>query len=114
MLTKQREYSQLDGTARYAGFLLAPAEDFGRRFFGPLGKKWVFFYAVLAHFKPFWCSEVTLVICSSNISNIKQKFKKKKSQELKKKIQKISKNPQNFTKILKNPKDLKKREKTNQ
>ena len=42
--------------ARYAGLLLAPAEGsaFGRDIFCPVGqKKWAY-YAVLAHFWPFF------------------------------------------------------------
>ena len=47
---------QLEGTARYAGFLLAPAEGFNLqpRFFGPSGKKkppfLLLFLLVLGHF----------------------------------------------------------------
>ena len=47
----------LEGTARYAGFLLAPAEGFGFRpkpFFGPLGKKRAFNIYFGPHFGNFW------------------------------------------------------------
>ena len=58
----------LEDTACYAGLLLAPAEGFGREFFLPLGqKKDRGNHAVLADFRPFWCSVVTLVTFSSNL-----------------------------------------------
>ena len=40
---------KLEDTARYAGFLLAPAEGFGRGFFCTSGKK-IAYYAVLGNF----------------------------------------------------------------
>ena len=40
----------LEGTARYAGFLLAPAEGFGQGFYCPLSKKKKLVYAVFAYF----------------------------------------------------------------
>ena len=51
----------LEGMARYAGLLLAPAEDFGRGFFCPSCKKRAF-YDCLAYFRPFF-------VFSSNLSN---------------------------------------------
>ena len=43
---------QLKGTARYAGFLLAPAEGFGiwPRFFLPFGEKREFFFGLFMLF----------------------------------------------------------------
>ena len=66
----------LEGTARYTGFLLAPAEGFGRGqgFFYPLGKKQSFLNAVFAYIQ---CLVVTSVTFSSNHSNIKKKNPKK-------------------------------------
>ena len=69
---------KLEDTARYAGFLVAPAEGFG---FGR-GKKKAY-YAVLANF---WCSVVTLVTFSSKLDNFKQN---PKIQKIIKKSQKI-------------------------
>ena len=59
----------LEGTARYAGLLLAPAEDFGLRprdFFALRGKKdlIMLFWPILGHL---WCPVVTLVTFSSNL-----------------------------------------------
>ena len=53
----------LEGTARYAGLLLAPAEGFGLRprLFLPFGQKRAY-YAVLAHFWQF-------LVSSSNLGN---------------------------------------------
>ena len=75
----------LEGTTCYAGFLLAPAEGFSlwQRLFCPLGKKGLFtlFVLTLCHF---WCSVVTSVTFSSNLSNFDQiqKHLKKKSQKI--------------------------------
>ena len=54
---------ELEGTARYAGLLLAPAEGFGLRprLFLPFGKKRAY-YAVLANFWQF-------LVSSSNLAN---------------------------------------------
>ena len=52
----------LEGTARYAGLLLAPAEGFGLRPRLFFGKKKEGFYAVFAYFRPF-------LVFSSNLSN---------------------------------------------
>ena len=71
-------YKKLEGRARYAGLILAPAEGFGQGFFGPSGKKELFtlFVPILGHF---WCSVVTSVTFSSNLCNFKkiQKIQKK-------------------------------------
>ena len=74
----------LEGTARYAGLLLAPAEGFGRArgFFCPSGKKRAF--DAIGHF---WCLVVTSVTFSSNLINFEKKSKETK------KNPKISKNP---------------------
>ena len=79
---------KLEGTARYAGLLLAPVEGFGRGFFCPSSKKRAY-YAVLAHFWQFLCPVINLVTFSSNLSN-------------------FEKNPKNPKKIQKNPKNPKK------
>ena len=64
----------LEGTARYAGFLLAPAEGSGRGqgFLCPSGQKKAC-NAVLAYF---WCSVVTSVTLSSNLCNFEKKILK--------------------------------------
>ena len=64
----------LEGTASYAGILLAPAEGFGLRpmLFLPF---WAF-YAVFAYFRPFWCSVVTSASLSSNLSNLEKRRNK--------------------------------------
>ena len=72
--------SQLDGTARYAGFLLAPVESFGSqpRFFCPLGinkKKYLV---------NFWGSVVTSVTFRSNLSSFEKNL-----QNLRKTVKKI-------------------------
>ena len=63
---------RLEGTARYAGLLLAPAEGFGLRprLFLPF-----VFLLILGHF---WCSVVTSVTFSSNLSNFEKNQKKSK------------------------------------
>ena len=73
---------QLEGTARYAGLLLAPAEGYGLRprFFLPFGQKGAF-YAVFAYFRPFWCLVVTLVTLSGNLGNFGQEKTPKKIQK---------------------------------
>ena len=53
----------LEGTARYAGLLLAPAEGFGRDFFCPSGKERAF-HAVCSYFRP-------LLVFSSNLHTFK-------------------------------------------
>ena len=60
----------LEGTARYACLLLAPAEGFGLRLRLFLGKK-IYFHAVLLILRHFCCSVVTSVAFSSNLSNFK-------------------------------------------
>ena len=56
--------SKQEGTARYTGLLLAPAEGFGlwQRLFGPLGEKTAF-HAVGAYFRPF-------LVFSSNLRKV--------------------------------------------
>ena len=75
--------------ARYAGLLLAPAEDFGRGFFCPLGKKklMMLFWPIFGNF---WCPVVALVTFSCNRSNFERipKILKKKNPKKFKKIQK--------------------------
>ena len=85
----------LEDTARYAGLLLASAEGFGRGFFCPSGKKRAF-YAVLANFRLFWCSVVTSVTLSSNLSNFE------KNPKIPKNPKKSLKNPKKNLKNLKN------------
>ena len=55
-------YRKLDGTARYRGLLLAPAESFGQGFFCPSGKKRAF-NGVCVDFRPF-------LVFSSNLRNV--------------------------------------------
>ena len=94
--------------ARYAGLLLAPAESFARGFFCPLGKKRAW-YAVLPILGHFWCSVVTLITFSINLSNLRNKInptiqKKKyvfKSIKKKLKISKIVQKSKNFNKSQK-------------
>ena len=66
----------LKGTARYAGLLLAPVEDFGRGFFCPSAKKRAF-YAVFAYFRPILCSVITSVTFSNNVNKLRKNPKKK-------------------------------------
>ena len=48
-------YSTLEGAARYAGLLLAPAEGFGRGHFLPFGQKIKFFFGLFwPNFGNFW------------------------------------------------------------
>ena len=58
---------QLEGAARYAGLLLAPAEGFGLqpRFLFALRAKNCLFHAVFAHFSPY-------LVFSSNHSNFER------------------------------------------
>ena len=67
----------LEGTARYAGLLLATAEGFGRGqgFFCPSGKKRAF-NAVCVYFRPFLVFSSNLVTFSSNLSNFEKNLKK--------------------------------------
>ena len=63
----------LEGAARYAGLLLAPAEGFGlqpRPFFALRAKKG-FLCLFWPNFSHFWWSVVTSVNVSSNLSNFK-------------------------------------------
>ena len=76
---------RIEGTARYAGLVLAPAEGFGRGFFFALWSKKELFLLVLGNF---WCLVVTSVKFSSNYSNQKNK---KKSKKIKKKFEKSQK-----------------------
>ena len=67
--------SLLEGTARYAGSLLAPAESYGLwlRICLPFAQKrepLTMFMLILGHF---WCSVVTYVMFSSNLSQFKKK-----------------------------------------
>ena len=57
---KSKSILALEGTARYAGLLLAPAEGSGRGrgFFFTFGKKKTFFMPIFAYLRPF------LVLCS--------------------------------------------------
>ena len=94
----------LEGTALYAGFLLAPAEGFilWPRFFFPFGQKRTF-YAVFAYF---WCPVVTSKTVSTNQSNFEKKKKKNPKNSLKK--YKNLKNPKkNKKNSIKSPKFLK-------
>ena len=70
----------LEGTARYAGLLLAPAEAF----FALRAKKELImlFWPIFGNF---WCPVVTLVNFSSNISNFERNTKKTKKIQKKKK-----------------------------
>ena len=52
----------LEGTAYYAGLIIALAEGLGQGFFGPLGKKRAF-YAILVFCKGYF------LVFSSNLSN---------------------------------------------
>ena len=64
--------SELEGTARYACLLLAPGlRPSAEAFFCPLGKKYTF-NAVCAYFRHFWCSVVTSVMFSSNLSKFEK------------------------------------------
>ena len=105
----------LEGTAHYAGLLLAPAEGFGRgQGYFALWKKKRSLHTFLAYFRPFWCLFVTFVMFSSTLRTFEKnpknpkKFKisKKKSNNLKspKKTttKKTKKNVKNKTK-QKNP-----------
>ena len=69
--------TQLQDTARYAGLLLGPAEDFGQGFFCPSGKKKGLIMLFWTIFCNFWCPVVTLVTFSSNLSNFEKNPKKK-------------------------------------
>ena len=77
--------TQLKDKARYAGLLLALAENFDQRLFLPFGQKkeLMLFWPILDNF---WCPVVTLVTFSINLSTLKR-FKKvhkntKKSQKI--------------------------------
>ena len=62
----------LEDMARYAGLLLALAEDFGlqaRLFFGQKKELIMLFWPTLAKF---WCPVVPLVTLSSNLSNFEK------------------------------------------
>ena len=60
---------RLEDTARYAGLLLAPAEDFGL-WLRLVGQELIMlFWATLGNF---WCPVVTLVTFSSNLSNFEK------------------------------------------
>ena len=78
----------LEGTARYAGLLLAPAKGFGQGFFWPKGL-FTQFVLILRHF---FCSVVTSITFSSNHSNFENNAKKKQTIKIskikKKKVQK--------------------------
>ena len=81
-----RQCIVLEGTARYAGLLLAPAEGFSRGFVSLRAKKELImlFWPVFGNF---WCPVVTLVTFSSNISNFERNTKKTK--KIKKNLKKI-------------------------
>ena len=76
---------KLEGTARYAGLLLAPAEGFDLRPrlflpFGPKKELFMLFVLILGHF---WCSVVTSVSFSSSLSNFENNPKNlKKSKNI--------------------------------
>jgi hypothetical protein len=108
----------LEGTARYAGLLLAPAESFGLRprIFLPFGQKKELIIQFWPIFGIFWSPVITLLTFSSNISinnNNNKKSKKfqkisknpkiQKTSKKSKKIQKKSKKTQKIQKIFKNP-----------
>ena len=82
--TRLITYKQLEGTARYAGSLLAPAEGFSWSLINPLGKKSCFLllWFILGHFR---CSVVISVTFSSNLSNFEKIRKIQKSLKPKKK-----------------------------
>ena len=84
---------ELGGTARYPGLLLAPAEGFGL-----WPRLFTLFVIILGNF---WCSVVTSVIFSSNISNFKNKTENlKKSQKIQN-LKNSEKNKKNKSKRLK-------------
>ena len=92
----------LEGTARYAGLLLAPAEVFGqgRGFFLPFwGEKELYTLCVLI-LGHFWCSAVTSVNFNNNLSNFENNPKNLKNSP-------TTKNSKKF----KNHKNLKKKNK---
>ena len=68
-------YRSLEGTARYAGLLLAPAEGFSQGFFAPWAKKELFAQFVLI-LGQFWCPVETPIMLSSNLSNCGNNTKK--------------------------------------
>ena len=85
----------LEGTARYAGLLLAPAEGFGHcpRFFCPWGNRRAF-NAVCAYFGPF-------LVFSSNLHKVSKTVNKKnpkipKTERKKNNKKKIKKKKHNF------------------
>ena len=85
----------LEDTTRYAGLVLAPA---AKAFFGPLGKKEVIklFWPIFGNS---WCTVVTMVTFSSNLTNFKRIQKTKKNEGKKsKKIHQISKKFKNTQK----------------
>ena len=67
----------LEGTACYAGLLIAPVEGFGQGLFCPLGTKRAF-HAVCVWFRPFLVFSSNLLIFSSNLSTLILKLKLKK------------------------------------
>ena len=94
----------LDGTVRYAGLPLAPAEGLGRGIFCPLGKKKLFTLFVLI-LGLVWCSVVTSIKFSRNLSNFENN--PKNSKEIKR-IQKLkNKKIKNIKNNFKNPKKKK-------
>ena len=99
-----RRYSPLRGLYFY---LLRRALTSDRGFFCPWGQKRAF-YAVLAYFKPFWCSVLPSVTFSSNLSNFVFFLSNKSGN-----IQKIQKNHIFFKISTKIPKTQKKIHKKN-
>ena len=109
----------LEGKARYAGLLLAPAEGFGQGFFALLAKRNILtlFVLILSHF---WCSVVTSVPFISNHCNIEKnpkyqqkkhpkcpkKSKKLKIQKIQKKIKKSQRTSKKSIKNTQNPNNV--------
>ena len=67
----------LEGAARYAGLLLAPAEGFGQAFFCPSGQKKRFLYYFGPHFCDFLKKikhAIFFFFLSSNFKKIQKKY----------------------------------------
>ena len=71
--------------------LLAPADDLRQGFFGRLSKKKIKNKAILAHFRPFLCTVVTLIMFIINLRNFDFFYlkKNKNKKKIKKKNKKI-------------------------
>ena len=86
---------ELEGTARNAGLLLAPAEGFGQGFFALQEKKELFtlFLPILGHF---WCPVVTVVTLIVTFSNF-EKIQKNKRRIKINNTKKITKSPKKLS-----------------